>query len=203
MNRLAVVRRGLWPVLFLAALAPAPWLAWRAFAGDGLGADPVKTLQTSTGLTAIILLLTTLAITPVRRLSGWNELIRLRRMLGLWSFAWVVVHLLVYLVFDQSLDLGSIAADTVEHPRIAVGAAAFLMLLPLAVTSTDGMIRRLGRRWGRLHRLIYPATALGILHYLMVQKLDWRVGAVYVVMLVLLLALRLVPAGWRRRAAVG
>ncbi|HMV31262.1 MAG: protein-methionine-sulfoxide reductase heme-binding subunit MsrQ [Gemmatimonadales bacterium] len=198
MTRGAIVGRFLWPACFAAALGPACWLGWAAFGGGSLGADPVKTLQTTTGLAAIVLLLATLGISPLRRLTGWAELIRLRRMLGLWSFAYVLLHAVIYFVFDQSLDPSLIWSDTVEHPRIAVGFAAFLLLIPLALTSTTAMIRRLGRRWGVLHRLVYPATGLALLHYLMVQKLDWRVGTWYVAVFTILMLLRLV-----RRSAPG
>lgn len=165
--------------LAMAAAAPAAWLLWAAFVRRDLGADPVKTLQVITGLACLNLLLATLSITPLRRFLKWNFLGQYRRMLGLFAFGYGVVHLLIYLVFDQSLDPGLIWEDTIEHPRIAVGAVALLLLLPLALTSTDRMVRRLGKRWGRLHRLVYPATALGVLHYLMVQKLDIREGLVF------------------------
>lgn len=191
MNRLTFTTRVLKPAGFLAAAGPGLSLLWRTFGSGDLGADPVKTLQIVTGLTTIVLLLVTLCITPLRRFTGWNELIRLRRMTGVWAFVYALTHALIYFIFDQSLDPGLILSDTVEHPRIAVGFVAFLLLIPLAVTSTNGMIRRLGRRWGLLHRLVYPATALGILHYLMVQKLDLRVGIGYLVAFVLLMLLRL------------
>ena len=205
MTRARIVDRVLRPLAFAAALGPALWLGWAAFGGGSLGADPVKTLQTTTGLSAIVLLLATLTITPLRRLGAWAELIRLRRMLGLWSFAYVTLHAVIYFVFDQSLDAALIWQDTVEHPRIAVGFLAVLLLLPLALTSSTAMIRRLGRRWGVLHRLVYPATLLGLLHYLMVQKLDWRVGAGYVVAFTILMLLRLARPGpaARRPIAAG
>jgi sulfoxide reductase heme-binding subunit YedZ len=165
--------------LALAASLPALWLLWAALVRHDLGADPVKTLQVVTGLSCLNLLFATLAVTPLRRLLGWNFLARQRRMLGLFAYAYAILHLLIYVVFDQSLSLQLIWDDTVEHPRIAVGALAVLLLTPLAVTSTDGMIRRLGRWWRRVHRLIYPAAALGVIHYLMVQKLDIREGLVF------------------------
>lgn len=167
------------PVVLLACLGPAAWLLWGALGGGSLGADPVKTLQIVTGLSTLVLLLITLAVTPLRRLLSWNWLGPLRRMLGLAAFGYLVAHALIYFVFDQSLDPGLIWADTVEHPRIAVGFVAWLLLIPLALTSTDRAIRRMGKRWGRLHRLVYPATFLGILHYLMVQKLDLREGLLF------------------------
>ena len=160
MTRLQLTLRILKPLGFLAALGPAAWLVWHALGDGDLGADPVKTIQVTTGLATLILLFVTLGITPLRRLLHWSELIRLRRMAGLFAFFYATLHALTYFVFDQSLDPGLIWADTVKHPRIAVGFVAFLMLIPLALTSTDRSIRRLGKRWGRLHRLIYPATAL-------------------------------------------
>jgi sulfoxide reductase heme-binding subunit YedZ len=195
MTRLSFTTRLLKPAAFLAALGPAAWLTLGVFGQVNLGADPVKTFQLTTGLATLVLLLVTLAISPARKLLHWSELIRLRRMLGLFAFFYVLAHALIYFILDQSLSLALIWEDTIKHPRIAVGFLAFLLLIPLAITSTDGMIRRLGKRWGKLHRLVYPATALGILHYLMVQKLDWSVGRVYGVAFILLMLWR-VP--WRR-----
>ncbi len=115
----------------------------------------------------------TLAVTPLRRLTGVNQLIRLRRLLGLWGFAYVVLHATIYFVLDQSLSLPLIWEDTLKHPRIFVGMGAFLLLIPLAATSTTASIRRLGgQRWAAVHRLAYLATALGVLHYLWVVKWD-------------------------------
>ncbi|HWA57769.1 MAG TPA: protein-methionine-sulfoxide reductase heme-binding subunit MsrQ [Gemmatimonadales bacterium] len=199
MTRLQFTTRVVKPLAFVASLGPLVWLVLAAFGYRDIGADPVKTIQVVTGLATIVLLLATLAVTPLRKYTHWSELIRLRRMLGLFAFFYVLLHAVTYFVFDQSLDPGLIWADTVKHPRIAVGFVAFLVLIPLAVTSTDGMIRRLGKRWGRLHRLVYLATALGVLHYLMVQKLDITKGIVYLVAFLLLMALRL-PA-WLRRPA--
>ncbi len=192
MTRLQFTSRILKPVVWLAALGPAAWIALAAFGllGLDLGADPVKTLQVTTGLACIILLLATLTITPARKLTHFSELIRLRRLLGLFAFFYALLHALIYFVFDQSLSLKLIWEDTIEHPRIAVGFVAFLLLIPLALTSTNASIRRLGKRWTRLHRLIYLATGLGILHYLMVQKLDIRVGLVYVASFALLMIAR-------------
>jgi sulfoxide reductase heme-binding subunit YedZ len=179
MTRLTFTTRIFKPAGFVAALGPLAWLLWCGFVRGDLGADPVKTIQVTTGLTILVLLLLTLAVTPIRRLFHYSELIRVRRMLGLFAFFYAVLHAVTYFVFDQSLSPRLIWDDTVEHPRIAVGFVAFLLLIPLALTSTDAMVRRLGKRWGTLHRLIYAATALGIVHYLMVQKLDLRVGIPY------------------------
>ena len=201
MTRLTFTTRVLRPLGFLAALGPLVWLGWRGWllaqtpASDALGHDPVKTIQVTTGLTVLVLLLLTLAVSPVRKLFRYGELTRVRRMLGLFGFFYALVHVVTYVVFDQSLDPGFIWSDTVKHPRIAVGFLAFLMLIPLALTSTDAMIRRLGKRWGRLHRLIYPATGLGILHYLMVQKLDLRVGIPYAAVFGVLMLWRVMQRG--------
>jgi methionine sulfoxide reductase heme-binding subunit len=201
MTRLQFTTRILKPLGFLAALGPAVWLVLAALGQVDFGADPVKTIQVTTGLATLVLLLLTLAVTPLRKYARYGELIRVRRMLGLFAFFYVFLHAVTYFVFDQSLDPGLIWSDTVEHPRIAVGFLAFLLLIPLALTSTDRMIRRLGRRWTRLHRLIYPATILGVLHYLMVQKLDLRKGMIYGVIFLGLMLLR-VPA-WIERASAG
>lgn len=153
-------------------------------------------MQVTTGLACLVLLLVTLAITPARKLTHFSELIRLRRLLGLFGFFYALLHALIYFVFDQSLDPALIWSDTIEHPRIAVGFIAFLLLIPLAVTSTNGWIRRLGKRWSRLHKLIYVATGLSVLHYLMVQKLDLRTGMVYAgIFALLMIARTMLPKG--------
>jgi sulfoxide reductase heme-binding subunit YedZ len=201
MTRLHFTTRILKPFGFAAALGPFGWLGWRGWLlarnpiSNALGADPVKTIQVTTGLTVLVLLLLTLAVSPLRKLFHYSEFIRVRRMLGLFAFFYVLLHAVTYFVFDQSLDPGLIWADTIKHPRIAVGFIAFLMLIPLALTSTDAMVRRLGKRWGRLHRLIYAATGLGIIHYLMVQKLDLSVGIPYAVVFGVLMLWRVVPRG--------
>ncbi len=191
MTRLQFTTRVLKPAGFLAALGPLAWLVWAAFGGGDLGADPIKTIQVTTGLATLVLLLAGLAVTPVRKIFHYGELIRVRRMLGVFAFVYALLHAVTYFVFDQSLDPALIWADTVKHPRIAVGFVAFLLLIPLAATSTDGMIRKLGKRWGRLHRLVYLATTLSILHYLMVQKLDLSKGLLYAAVFALLMLLRL------------
>lgn len=191
MTRLTFTTRILKPLAFLAALGPLAWLLRAAFGGGDLGADPVKTIQVTTGLTTLVLLLAGLAVSPVRRYLHYSELIRVRRMLGLGAFGYALLHAMTYFVFDQSLDPVLIWADTRKHPRIAVGFVAFLLLIPLAATSTDAMARRLGKRWGRLHRLVYAATGLGILHLLMVQKLDLSKGIIYAVVFVVLMLARL------------
>jgi methionine sulfoxide reductase heme-binding subunit len=184
---------------FVAALLPAAWLVLALTGHADLGPDPVKRIQIVTGLSTLILLLLTLSVTPIRKYLHWSELIRIRRMLGLFAFFYVCLHAVTYFVFDQSLDPGLIWADTVKHPRIAVGFLAFLMLIPLALTSTDKSIRRLGKKWTRIHRLIYAATGLGVLHYLMVQKLDIRKGLIYLAIFTGLMLFRLPLLNSRER----
>jgi sulfoxide reductase heme-binding subunit YedZ len=161
-----------WGTFFLAAL-PAGRLVYRTFWGD-LGPDPLVTLEHGTGFWAFLLLVVTLSITPIRRLSGWNQVIRLRKLLGNWSAAYATGHVLIYLILDQGLDWGSIWVDALEHKRIFLGLLAFLILLTLAATSPTWVIRRLGRRWATIHKLVYAAVVLALIHFALTQKLDWR-----------------------------
>jgi sulfoxide reductase heme-binding subunit YedZ len=187
------------PLAFLAGLAPAALLAAGALAhfGVSLGADPVDELLHVTGKTALNFLFLTLLVTPLRQLVGWPHLIRLRRMLGLFAFTYASVHFTVYLLVDRGMDAASILVDLTERPYITVGFAALLLLVPLAVTSTNRMMRRLGRRWQKLHRLIYPIAALAVLHYYWQVKRDVREPLVYAAILAALLAYRYLR---RRRA---
>lgn len=176
-------------VLWLAALAPGAWLLVRLFTG-ALGPNPIEALTHTTGMTALVLLLVTLTVTPVRRISGWNPVIRLRRPLGLFAFFYAVVHFSIWFVFDMVFSVRYMLEDVVERPYITVGFAAFLLLTPLAVTSTKGWIRRLGKRWTKLHRAVYVATGLGVLHYLWVVKADTRLPLLLGACLAVLLLLR-------------
>ena len=160
-----------------------------------LGADPVNRLIHACGITALNLLLITLLVTPVRQLTGMNHLIRVRRMLGLFAFFYALLHFTVYLWLDQGLDLKAVVADIVKRPYITVGFTALLMLIPLAVTSTNAMMRRLGRRWQKLHRLIYVLTLLGIWHFYWQVKKDIREPLLYVGMFLVLMGWRL----WHRQ----
>ena len=179
--------------VFLAALVPLAAIAARVAAGD-LGANPVETLLHHFGEWALRLMLVTLAVTPVRRLTGWNQAVRLRRMLGLFAFFYAVLHLATYVVLDRSLLLSEILEDLTDRPYITVGFAAFVLLVPLAATSTNAMVRRLGgRRWRRLHRVAYAAAIGGVVHYWWLVKADVREPLVYAAILTLLLALRLPP----------
>lgn len=178
-------------------LLPALWLAF-GLATDRLGADPVAELLHTTGSWALKLLLATLAITPLRRLGGLRALAPFRRTLGLLTFAYAVLHFAIYLVLDQGLELGFIWEDISERPYITVGFGAFLCLAALALTSTRGWIRRLGRRWVDLHRLVYVAAIAGVLHFLWLVKADLREPLVYAALLAVLFAARWIPT-WRTR----
>ena len=157
----------------------------------GLGANPIEFITRSTGTWTLVGLLLTLSITPLRRLSGRAELIRYRRMLGLFSFFYACLHFVTYIWLDQFFDLTAIAKDIVKRPFITVGFTAFVLLIPLAATSTHAMMRRLGRRWQQLHRLIYPIALLAVVHYLWLVKKDLTTPLVYGAVALLLLALRL------------
>jgi sulfoxide reductase heme-binding subunit YedZ len=178
---------------------PLAKLAWRWFLGDRLGANPIEELTHWSGLSALVILLAALAVTPVRRLTGWNDLQKVRRLVGLFAFFYATLHLAVYLVLDQFFAWSYIWEDVAERPFITVGAAAFLCLLALALTSTRGWIRRLGKGWVRLHRLIYVAAPLAVLHYTWKQKADIVDPLIAAAVLLALLGLRL--WWWWRRAA--
>ena len=159
------------PLIWIAGLAPLAWLIWQGFR-DNLTADPVKYLTHFTGRVTLIILLVTLMVTPIRRLSGWNGIIRLRRLIGLFSFFYAVIHLMIYLAFDRGFVFTELGEDILKRPYITVGFTAWLMLLTLAVTSPQAIVRRLGRRWQTLHRIIYVIPALGLVHFLWAQKKD-------------------------------
>lgn len=180
------------PAVWFGGAIPATVLVLRFFNvyGEDLGANPAEKLEHFTGTVALVTLLITLTITPLRRLTGVNALIKLRRPIGLWAFAYACVHLSCYLVFDQSFDWPEIVKDIVKRPYITVGFSAFVMLMTLALTSTNWAIRKLGTRWQRLHRLVYLAATLGVFHYLWSVKRDVSVPVGLGMVLVGLLALR-------------
>lgn len=180
-------------VIWVSALTPAAVLIWRATHG-GLGANPIEEVLHQTGWWGLVLLTTTLAVTPVRRLTGWQAIIRYRRLIGLFAFFYVTLHLSTYLVLDQWFAWAYILEDIAERPFITAGFAAWLVLLALAVTSTRGSIRRLGRRWQRLHRLIYLAAGLGTLHFFWKVKADTREPLVFAALISVLLLARLPAA---------
>ena len=177
------------PLVFCVSLLPVAWLCWLTW-HDQLGTNPVETLSHRTGDWSLRFLLLALAITPLRRLSGWNGLQKLRRMLGLFAFFYVCLHFSVYLIFDQFFDLSAILEDIAKRPYITVGFLGFLLLIPLAITSTNSMIKRLGRNWQRLHRLVYLIGVLGVMHYWWLVKADIREPALYAALLAALLGYR-------------
>jgi sulfoxide reductase heme-binding subunit YedZ len=163
--------------------------------GFDLGADPVRFVLDRLGKTAIIILLITLAVSPLRQISGNANLLRLRRMLGLFAFFYALMHFITYIGPFQSFSWDAIVKDILKRPFITIGFIALLLLVPLAVTSTNGMMRRLGRRWQSLHRLIYPIAILAVLHFWKMLKKDWHEPLLYAAILALLLLWRV----WRRR----
>ena len=186
----AVWLKQLKPVVFLICLAPFGFLLYRAFTGH-LDADPVEDITSVTGQWGLRFLLITLAVTPLRQISGWHGLIRLRRMLGLFSFFYICLHFLTYLVLDQFFAWGFIAEDILERPYILFGFSAFLLLIPLAATSTNAMVKRLGgRRWQQLHKAVYAIASLGVLHYFLGVKADISLPLAYGFVLALLLGYR-------------
>jgi len=190
------------PAVFLLCLAPLANLAWTAWR-DGLGANPIEAITHSTGTWTLVFLLVTLTVTPLRRLSGWHALIRLRRMFGLYAFFYAMLHFSTFLVLDHFFDLATIGKDILKRPYITVGFASFVLLWPLALTSTNAMVRRLGgRNWQRLHRLVYVIAAGGVLHYLWLVKKDIREPVLYGLVLVVLLGARVAYA-LRQRGAAG
>ncbi|PWG60916.1 sulfite oxidase heme-binding subunit YedZ [Sediminicurvatus halobius] len=190
-------------VVFGLCLAPAGLLLRDLFTG-GLGVNPVETLLRELGDWGLRLLLVTLAITPLRWLTGAAWLIRLRRMLGLFAFSYVVLHLSVFVVFEHSLRLAGILDDIANRPYILVGFSAFLLLVPLAVTSTQGWMRRLGRRWKQLHWLVYPAAILGVAHFFLLIKANrWTEPLIYAGILATLLGYRLARRAGPLRRSLG
>ena len=187
------------PLVFLAALAPALLLAWRAFSGT-LGANPVEALLLTTGLWAFRFLLLSLAVTPLRRVTAWNRVIQFRRMIGLFAFFYAVVHLTIYVVLDQGLAFGFILADVARRRFITAGMVAFVLLVPLGLTSTKGWIRRLGRRWQQLHRLVYVSAGAAALHFVWKVKVVVGEPVYYAAALAVLLGIRL---AWRLRSQAG
>lgn len=183
--------------LFLLCLAPLGWLLTASLLGT-LGANPIEAIIRFLGDWTLRLLLLTLAATPLRRLTGWAWPLRLRRLLGLFAFFYAVLHLLAYAVLDQFFDWTAIGEDIIKRPYITMGMLAFLLLLPLAFTSSQAAMRRLGRRWKQLHRLIYPAAILAIIHFTLMVKADLREPLIYAAILAILLGLRILPARYRR-----
>ena len=202
MNADVLTRRVVKPAVFLLCLGPLLRLVAGIFgwAAVDLGINPVETIQDTLGIWGLRLLLATLAITPLRIIAGWPRVQAFRRMLGLFAFTYILLHFLFYLFVDQAFDWPQLVADIAKRPYITLGFTALVLLVPLAVTSTRGAMRRLGRRWQTLHRLIYPAVALGCVHFWWQVKADVREPLVYAAIAALLLGWRAIRSIRSRRA---
>lgn len=189
-------------IVVLVCLLPAGYLVWRGLSDD-LGADPIREIQIETGLWALRFLAATLAVTPLRRLTGWNHIAKYRRTLGLFSFFYASVHLAWWVGVDWFFDFPAMWEEIVKHKYILVGMATFLLMVPLAVTSTKGWVRRLkGGRWSRLHRLVYVCAILGTVHYLWAVKKDTFFPLVYFALFAVLLGYRVYAWLAARRSTV-
>jgi sulfoxide reductase heme-binding subunit YedZ len=177
-------------ILFVNALVPLALLLWDVY-HKHVGANPLEFVTRTTGMLTLVFLMITLAVTPVRKTFALNRLIKFRRMLGLFAFFYGSLHLMTYIWFDRYFNLKSVPGDVVSRPFIAVGMTGFILLVPLAITSTDQMIKRIGgKRWSRLHSLIYLAGIAGVVHFWMLVKSDTRLPLTFGFVLVLLLAFR-------------
>ena len=183
-------------IVFLLCLIPLGLLGWDAFT-NSLGANPIEVITRSTGKWTLVFLLITLSVSPLRKISRWQWLIKFRRMLGLFAFFYVCLHFTTYIWLDQFFDLMAISKDVIKRPFITMGFSSFVLLIPLALTSTRGMIKRLGgRRWQQLHRLIYLSAIGGVVHFLWLVKADLQRPLIYGAVLMLLLGFRIVV--WSR-----
>lgn len=184
--------------IIVLALIPFVRLVYHAFSG-GLGTNPIEEVTHRTGWWTLAFLMMTLSVTPVRKLSGWGSLIKVRRTLGLFAYFYAALHFSTYIGLDQFFAFGFILEDVMDRPFITVGFTGFLLLTPLAITSTKGWVRRLGgKRWKALHSLVYVAAALGVLHFLWLVKADIREPAIFGLVLVTLLGYRVAAERWRR-----
>ena len=189
------------PVVFILCLLPLVMLLWNGFT-HGLGANPVEKITHRTGDWSLRFLLITLSVTPLRKMFGWNRLLRLRRMLGLFAFFYVCLHFATYLVFDHFFDIHEIIKDIIKRPYITVGFTGFVLLIPLAVTSTNNMRKRLGKRWQQLHQLVYVIAVCGILHYLWLVKADILKPMIHAAILLALLIVRAVYQRKEQRTTI-
>jgi methionine sulfoxide reductase heme-binding subunit len=180
-------------IIFAACLLPLAYIGWK-FKADKLGANPIRELEIETGLWTLRFLAITLSITPARRTFGWNWLVKYRRMLGLFTFFYACVHLSMWAGVDWFFAWGDMWKEIVKHKYILIGMLTWLILLPLAITSTKGWVRRLGKRWAKLHRLVYVAAITGTIHYLWAVKKDTFFPVVYLAVFCMLLGYRLVLA---------
>jgi len=175
--------------VFSLCLLPFAWMAWQAM-NQLLGSNPVEELLYQSGGWALRFILIVLAVTPLRKLTGWTALLRFRRMLGLFAFFYASSHFLVYFLLDLGMDFSFVIEDILERPYITVGFTALVLLIPLALTSTKGMMRRMGRNWKRLHKLVYLIGTLGVVHFIWLIKADLFEPLIYATVLLLLFAIR-------------
>jgi len=193
------IRRVIKPAVFLASLAPFGWLVYNAFFGD-LGVNPVETITNQTGIWTLRFIVLTLALTPLRFVTGFNPLALFRRMLGLFAFFYGSLHFMTYFILDHSLEFSGVWEDVVKRPYITAGFTAFVLMIPLALTSTQGWIRRLGgKRWNLLHRLVYITALAAVLHYFWKVKLDTTNPLYYAALVAVLLGARV----WQRARKAG
>jgi sulfoxide reductase heme-binding subunit YedZ len=183
-------------ILFVLCLVPLASLIWRGFYGD-LGANPIETITRSTGDWTLRFLLITLSVSPLRQWFGLSALLRFRRMLGLYVFFYACCHFSIWFIFDHALDFTDMIEDIVERPYITVGFSALVLLIPLAATSNNAMLRKLGKRWKKLHRLTYLIVLLGVLHFLWLVKADYLEPGIYALIAAVLLLQRINFKKWR------
>lgn len=189
-------------VIFLNALVPLALLLWDVYR-KRVGANPVEFMTRTTGMLTLIFLMITLALTPARKVTGANWLVKFRRMLGLYAFFYGTLHLITYVWFDRFFNLRSVVSDVRQRPFIAIGMTAFFLMVPLAITSTNQMIKRLGgKRWAKLHRLVYLAGVAGVVHFWMLVKSDIRLPLTFAFILFLLLGYRVLVRIDSRQQAV-
>jgi len=184
------------PLVFLLCLLPMASIVWRIFFGD-LGSDPIETITFATGDWTLRFLLITLAVTPFRQWFGLSSLVRFRRMLGLYVFFYACCHFLVWFILDHALSFSEMIEDIIDRPYITFGFSALMLLIPLAITSNNVMVRKLGRRWKKLHQLVYAIIILGVLHYLWLTKADYLEPGIYAVIAGILLFQRLNFKKWQ------
>jgi methionine sulfoxide reductase heme-binding subunit len=178
-------------LILVNGIVPLSLLGWDAYWGR-LGANPIEFFLRTTGILTFVFVILTLSVTPLRKIFGWNSLIKYRRMLGLYSFFYVCLHFSTYIIFDRGLNLSGTAGDIIQRPFIAVGMASFFMMIPLAITSTNGWVKRLGgKRWAKLHKLVYLIGIGGAVHYWMIVKSDVFYPAIFGLIVAILLGYRI------------
>jgi sulfoxide reductase heme-binding subunit YedZ len=202
MTQTMFVRRVMKPAVFVSCLLPFAWLVYNAFWGD-LGVNPVETITNETGIWTLRLIVATIAITPIRWATKWNPIITLRRMIGLFAFFYATIHFMIYFVLDRSLMFDGLWEDVVKRPYITMGFIGFVLMIPLALTSTKGWIRRLGgQRWNLLHKAVYITAVAAVIHYWWKVKLDVTNPMIYAAIVAVLLSARAYRWYSRRQAAV-